>query len=74
MFDCHMHTKLSTDSIMDAHEACEAAIKHGLLGIAFTDHHDMDFPEMMIPGALISISISKIFLKSSMNIKTGLRS
>ncbi len=44
MFDCHMHTKFSTDSIMDAHEACEAAIKHGLLGIAFTDHHDIGFP------------------------------
>ncbi len=44
MFDCHMHTKFSTDSIMDAEEACESAIKLGLDGVAFTDHLDYDFP------------------------------
>lgn len=44
MFDCHMHTKFSTDSIMDACEACETAISQGLSGIAFTDHHDIGFP------------------------------
>lgn len=45
MFDCHMHTKLSTDSTMNAEDACEAAIELGLKGIAFTDHLDINFPE-----------------------------
>lgn len=44
MFDCHMHSKFSTDSGMDAVEACEASIGLGLDGIAFTDHLDLDYP------------------------------
>lgn len=44
MFDCHMHTKFSTDSVMNAEDACEAAVKYGLKGIAFTDHLDIDYP------------------------------
>ncbi len=44
MFDCHMHTKFSTDSNMDAVEACNKAIALGLDGIAFTDHLDLDYP------------------------------
>jgi histidinol-phosphatase (PHP family) len=44
MFDCHMHTKFSTDSIMDVATACKASIDLGLDGIAFTDHMDIDFP------------------------------
>ncbi len=45
MFDCHMHTKFSIDSRMDAVEACETALQLGLEGIAFTDHLDIDYPE-----------------------------
>lgn len=44
MFDCHMHTRFSTDSIMDASEACETALGLGLDGVAFTDHQDYDYP------------------------------
>lgn len=44
MYDCHMHTKFSTDSIMEAEAACETAIGLGLEGIAFTDHLDFDYP------------------------------
>lgn len=44
MFDCHMHTKFSSDSIMDAFDACETALQQGLDGIAFTDHLDFDYP------------------------------
>jgi len=44
MFDCHVHSTFSTDSNLDAVTACEAAIKAGLEGIAFTDHIDFDFP------------------------------
>jgi len=44
MFDCHMHTKFSNDSTMEASIACETAIGLGLNGIAFTDHIDFDFP------------------------------
>lgn len=44
MFDCHMHSKFSADSVMDAADACKAAISLGLDGIAFTDHVDFDYP------------------------------
>jgi histidinol-phosphatase (PHP family) len=44
MFDCHIHSVFSTDSVMDADHACGSAIKLGLEGIAFTDHLDYDFP------------------------------
>ncbi len=45
MFDCHMHTKFSTDSLMDPSIACKTAIGLGLDGIVFTDHLDYDYPE-----------------------------
>jgi histidinol-phosphatase (PHP family) len=44
MFDCHMHSKFSADSVMDAADACKAAISRGLDGIAFTVHVDFDYP------------------------------
>ncbi len=44
MYDCHMHTSFSTDSIMEAEDACKASINMGLEGIAFTDHLDYDYP------------------------------
>ncbi|NMA33914.1 MAG: histidinol-phosphatase HisJ family protein [Clostridiaceae bacterium] len=44
MFDTHIHSLFSTDSVMDADQACGSAIKLGLEGIAFTDHLDYDFP------------------------------
>lgn len=45
MFDCHMHSIFSTDSTMNAAEACKTAIQQGLEGIAFTDHLDIDYPD-----------------------------
>ncbi len=45
MFDCHMHSLFSADSEMIPDEACEAALKQSLEGIAFTDHLDFDYPE-----------------------------
>lgn len=44
MYDCHIHSNLSKDSDMKAADACEAAIKSGLEGLAFTDHLDFDYP------------------------------
>ena len=44
MFDCHMHSNFSTDSVMSMVEACETSIKSGLEGVAFTDHLDIDYP------------------------------
>ncbi len=44
MFDCHMHSRFSTDSTMDGAEACETALRQGLDGIAFTDHLDIEYP------------------------------
>lgn len=45
MYDCHIHTKFSADSLMEADAACETAIGLGLDGIAFTDHLDFDYPD-----------------------------
>jgi histidinol-phosphatase (PHP family) len=39
-----MHTRFSTDGLMEAEEACETAVGLGLSGIAFTDHLDYDYP------------------------------
>ena len=44
MFDTHIHSLFSTDSVMDA-DWLGSAIKLGLEGIAFTDHLDYDFLE-----------------------------
>ena len=45
MYDSHIHSKFSTDSIMDAKEACQRAVDIGLDGIVFTDHIDIDYPD-----------------------------
>lgn len=45
MFDCHIHSRFSADSVMNATEACKKAVQAGLSGIAFTDHLDIDYPE-----------------------------
>lgn len=44
IFDCHVHSNLSTDSVMAAVDACERAKNEGLSGIIFTEHLDIDFP------------------------------
>jgi len=44
LFDCHVHSSFSTDSITDARLFCQKAIDTGLNGIVFTDHIDYDFP------------------------------
>ena len=49
MFDTHMHSKFSTDSVMDVLVACETALRQGLDGIAFTDHLDIDYPDAEYP-------------------------
>ncbi len=45
MFDNHIHSKFSTDSKMDAEEACKRAVEIGLTGVVFTDHVDYDYPD-----------------------------
>lgn len=45
MFDCHVHSRFSTDSEMPAEAACQRAVEAGLEGIVFTDHLDIDYPE-----------------------------
>jgi histidinol-phosphatase (PHP family) len=45
MYDSHIHSKFSADSIMDATEACQKAVDIGLDGIVFTDHIDIDYPD-----------------------------
>ena len=42
MFDYHLHTKVSFDSLSTATEMVEAAQKAGLQEICFTDHYDFN--------------------------------
>lgn len=45
MHDNHIHSKFSTDSKMDANDACVRALEIGLDGLVFTDHVDYDYPD-----------------------------
>lgn len=42
--DCHTHSYYSDDSEMLPHDAINKVIDSGLLGLAFTDHLDLDYP------------------------------
>ncbi|GHU55723.1 putative histidinol-phosphatase [Clostridia bacterium] len=54
VFDTHTHSKLSTDSKMNAEDGIRAARNKGI-GIIFTEHYDADcphpFPEFRVDGA-----------------------
>lgn len=43
--DYHIHTYYSSDSSEDPENIIKAAIDKGLVGICFTDHMDLDWPE-----------------------------
>lgn len=45
MYDNHIHSTFSTDSRMDASDACKKAVELGLKGLVFTDHVDYDYPD-----------------------------
>lgn len=45
MWDTHLHSEFSGDSTADPKDQVEAAIKLGLDGICFTEHHDPDYPK-----------------------------
>ena len=74
MFDCHVHSKFSADSSMDAVDACEAAIRLGLKGIAFTDHLDIDYPDTDLSWLIdfnqyiAQISVLKQDYKNKLNV------
>lgn len=42
-FDCHVHTKISTDSKMDIRDAVKASKDKGI-GLIITEHMDLNFP------------------------------
>ena len=44
MFDCHMHTKISTDSKMEIEEALVKSRELNL-GLVITEHMDLNYPE-----------------------------
>ncbi|MCF7799998.1 histidinol-phosphatase HisJ family protein [Candidatus Babeliales bacterium] len=44
MFDCHVHSNYSDDSKTKAIDHCNQAIKNNILGITFTDHYEIDYP------------------------------
>ncbi|MGY0287911.1 MAG: PHP domain-containing protein [Candidatus Methanodesulfokora washburnensis] len=41
MYDLHIHTKFSKDSLSEPHKIIEIAKKKGLSGVAITDHNSM---------------------------------
>ncbi|MFA5075190.1 MAG: histidinol-phosphatase HisJ family protein [Candidatus Babeliales bacterium] len=44
MFDCHVHSNYSDDSKTKAIDYCNIAIKNNILGLTFTDHYEIDYP------------------------------
>ncbi|HBQ63460.1 MAG TPA: histidinol phosphate phosphatase [Clostridiales bacterium] len=44
IYDSHIHSCFSTDSIMEADAACAAAVQKKLAGIQFAEHVDIDYP------------------------------
>ncbi len=44
IWDQHIHSKFSGDSTTAMDEMAREAIQKNLMGITFTDHHDIDFP------------------------------
>lgn len=43
IYNCHLHTSHSHDAKSTPLEMCEAAVKAGFLGVAFTDHCDIEY-------------------------------
>lgn len=43
-YDCHVHSKFSSDSSLELDCAIQESIEKKLFGITFTDHLDLDFP------------------------------
>ncbi|MGI6004733.1 MAG: histidinol-phosphatase HisJ family protein [Christensenellales bacterium] len=52
IFDCHMHSSISSDSKESMERMVRHGIKAGLSGMIFTEHLDYDFPGFA-PGFLI---------------------
>jgi len=52
MYDYHLHTSHSDDSLAPMDTMIEAAIDLGLSGIAITDHYDPDYPTPEFPFTL----------------------
>lgn len=53
--DYHTHTHLSSDSDALPEAQVQAAVRAGLKYLCFTDHHDIDFPEVYeIPGNFLT--------------------
>jgi histidinol-phosphatase (PHP family) len=43
--DSHVHSNYSDDSTLRPEEAVSKALDQGLMGLAFADHYDLDFPD-----------------------------
>lgn len=44
MFDYHVHTAFSADSVASMEDYLAVATERGIMEICFTDHYDLDFP------------------------------
>ncbi|MGI5824551.1 MAG: histidinol-phosphatase HisJ family protein [Bacillota bacterium] len=49
MYDCHLHTNHSFDAKNTMEEVCRAAVRHGMKGICFTDHLELNSPNHADP-------------------------
>ncbi len=70
MYDYHIHSYLSGDSKDSMEELCEAAIKHGIKEIAFTEHLDINKPT--ISESIIKITQLNKQYDKSLKILSGL--
>lgn len=41
-YDCHIHSHISEDSKASLAQMCQGAIAHGLTGVAFAEHYDLN--------------------------------
>ncbi|MCR5431201.1 MAG: histidinol-phosphatase HisJ family protein [Lachnospiraceae bacterium] len=46
LYDCHMHSDFSSDCEASMEEQAASAAKKGLKGICFTDHMDLEYPNV----------------------------
>ncbi|MBQ6420286.1 MAG: histidinol-phosphatase HisJ family protein [Clostridia bacterium] len=57
LYNCHVHTKHSHDSVAEPMEMCRAAAAKGLAGIAVTDHCDCEYTDRIDMYGVIEASV-----------------
>lgn len=68
MYDCHLHTIHSFDGKNIMQNVCAASIEHGMKGICFTDHLDLNSVNKKDPSTTIDHYLDVTALKNDFNI------